>query len=804
MREARGIGGRRARFVLGVAAVALVAFAASLKPVTDREVASRAPGDGFGAAGGVQLAADSGPDVVKAVRHDVSEPLRRLEPEEPPPGPPVRISMPESELREAEAAPAAGTDQDPVVQAAAPVAAQMPAPDGSFAGISQADNNDLGITVVPPDTNGDVGPNHYVQFVNLALAVWTKDGTLVYGPVTGNTIWSGFGGLCDSRNHGDPTVVYDHLADRWVVSRFAFQSISPSISPPGYECVAVSQTANPTGAWNRYAFLITNSTNYHDYPKLGVWSDGYYLSYNLFNASSGSFAGQGVAALERDRMLNGLSAEMVSFTVSDGTLAGLLPSDLDGPAPPAGAPAYFAQMDDDIFGYPQDQLEIWEFHVDWDTTSNSTLTLGSTVPTAAFDSILCTSANCITQPDTAQKLDGLSDRLMYRLQYRNFGTHETLVVNHTVLAEPVVDEPARAGVRWYQLVSTAGSWSVDQQGTYSPDTNHRWMGSAAMDGAGNLAVGYSASGSSLEPAVRYAGRLASDPPNTLAQGEATLIAGGGHQTLNSGRWGDYSSMSVDPGDDCTFWYTQEHYSSTSSSGWSTRIGSFSFPGCSGGGGPDTASPTGLSVTNPSAAFTKQSSFPVSWTAIDPGSGVASFDVRVREAPFDGDFGPWTLWLDDTSSTGADFGGEPGNTYCFEVSATDNSLNTSGFSADTCTSIPLDDRALVSSGAWSRFNGSGHYLGTFSQSRSKGSVLSLADVHAKELAIVVARCPSCGKIKVFWRGMLLKRINLYSPVVRKNLTVGLGVFAGMQIGKIRVRNITGGKPVRIDGLGVGNA
>jgi len=225
---------------------------------------------------------------------------------------------------------------------------------------------------------------------------------------------------------------------------------------------------------------------------------------------------------------------------------------------------------------PADALRVWKFTVDWVTPANSTFGLSGlpdyVLPVAAFDQSF-SAENVIPQPGTAVKLDVIADRLLYRLQYRNFGAYETLVANHTVDAG--VDH---AGVRFYELRRTlpAGTWAVYQQGTFAPDGENRWMGSAAMDGAGNLAIGYSVSSASVYPSIRYAGRLASDPTNTMAQGEATMTAGSGSQTSSAGRWGDYSMLAVDPVDDSTFWYVNQYYLTTSSSSWRTRIGTFAF------------------------------------------------------------------------------------------------------------------------------------------------------------------------------------------------------------------------------------
>ena len=323
-----------------------------------------------------------------------------------------------------------------------------------------------------------------------------------------------------------------------------------------------------------------------------MWSDGYYMSINQFTCSpvGCSWGGEGVVAFERSQMIAGGPARAVYFDMaSNASLGGMLPADRDGPTPPpAGAPNYFVQFDDQ-----PDQLQLWEFHVDWTNTANSTFTQRAVLPTAAFDSNMCGgSRNCIAQAGTSAKIDAIADRLMYRLQYRNFGTHDSLVTNHTV--DTGSD---RGGVRWYELRNPHTAPAIYQQGTFAPtDTLSRWMGSAAMDKDGNLAIGYSASNSQTFPAIRFTGRLVTDPVNTLSIVESDLRQGSGSQTHTSGRWGDYSMLAVDPTDGCTFWYTSEYCSvGASSAGWSTNIGSFKLGNC-GGTAPPPTPPTTLAAT----------------------------------------------------------------------------------------------------------------------------------------------------------------------------------------------------------------
>lgn len=429
--------------------------------------------------------------------------------------------------------------------------------------------------VLPPDTNGDVGPNHYVQMINLHFAVYSKTGALLLGPLANNTLWNGFGGACESHNDGDPVVLYDEAADRWMMSQFALSA------PDGHhQCIAISTTPDPTGSWHRYDFFY-HASRFNDYPKFGIWPDAYYMSANEF---APAFVGAGAVAFERDKMLLGQPARMVYFHLGP-DYGGLLPADAEGLAPPAGAPNTFVNFEDDAWGFrPTDRLQQWDYKVDWTNPAASTFGGAGGEPsrfleTTPFDSNLCNYARqCIPQQGTTARLDAISDRLMFRAAYRNFGSHASVVLNHSVDA----DGADKAGIRWYELRSTGTGWTIHQQGTYAPDEQSRWMGSASIDVSGNIAIGYSASSSTAFPSIRVAGRLAGDPLGTLAQGERIMHAGTGAQTHSAARWGDYSSMSIDPNDQCTFWFTTEYMAATSSADWKTRIGSTKFPTCSAG------------------------------------------------------------------------------------------------------------------------------------------------------------------------------------------------------------------------------
>ena len=506
------------------------------------------------AAGGASDPGQIAVEVSAAVRHDVSPPLRSIAPlgnPEPPKLPhdkPLGRIHPNGPL---------STSPDPVIQSSA----------GPLVGTS-ASLNVLGVgngfvgpagsfTVnsAPPDTNASVGATQVVEWVNESFAVFDKaTGAVVYGPTAGNTLWSGFGGGCQTNNDGDPIAQFDKAANRWVMTQF---SVSTT---PYLQCIAISQTSDATGSYYRYAFQMPN---FNDYPKLGVWPDGYYATFNMFNGNS--FVGARACAFDRTSMLSGAAATSQCFQLSS-SFGGLLPSDLDGVAPPpAGSPNYF-------LNFGTNSLNLWKFHVDWANSANSTFTGPTNIPVAAF-SEACGGGACIPQSGSrAASLDSLGDRLMYRLAYRNFGDHESLVVNHSVTAGSSV------GVRWYELRSPGGTPTVYQQSTYAPDANFRWMGSIAMDRVGDIALGYSVSSSTMVPAIRYTGRVPTDQLGTM-ETETSIFEGGGSQLKNLNRWGDYSSLSIDPVDDCTFWYANEYLQSSGTFNWSTRLASFKFPSC---------------------------------------------------------------------------------------------------------------------------------------------------------------------------------------------------------------------------------
>jgi hypothetical protein len=434
----------------------------------------------------------------------------------------------------------------------------------------------------PADPSGAVGPNHYVQAVNgfveqtdgAWVAIFDKAGTELVPPFRLNSLATGGG--CPG-GYSDPVVLHDRQADRFVLAEITHGSV----------CVYVSRTPDPVaGGWFRYEFATPGLP---DYAKLGAWSDAYYLSTNESLPAA--------YALERDAMLAGMPARTVRFTaprLAGFALQALTPADLDGPlAPPPGTPGLFVRHRDDELhdapGTAQDFIELWELRVDWTAPASSTFTGPRSIPVSDFDSRLC-GANglaCVPQPSGTHPLDVLTPFVMWRLQYRNFGSYQALVGN---LATDATGTDV-AGIRWFELrksVNPPGGWNLHQEGTHSDGATHRWMGSAALDGRGNLALAYSVSSPTVFPGLRYAGRLASAVPGTLPEGEHSIVEGADSSAIN--RWGDYASLSVDPADDCTFWFTGMHQPGPR---WGTHVGAFRFEYC---GVPDfavVASPASL-------------------------------------------------------------------------------------------------------------------------------------------------------------------------------------------------------------------
>jgi subtilisin-like proprotein convertase family protein len=488
--------------------------------------------------------------------HDVSPPLTEL----------VKLTVPEVAEVAHEADPVrpipymrgrpVGQVVDPVVQTAigAPL---IPATTVNFEGMG---TGMAGFTVnsAPPDTDGDIGPNHYVQIVNSNTTIFNRAGGIVLGPVSTKSFWTGGPMPCANTNDGDGVVRYDRYANRWVISQFSVSSSGTTF----FQCIAVSTTGDPTGSYARYQFSFNA---FNDYPKMGLWRDGYYFTYNLFAPTTGAFQGARVCAANRTKMLVAdPTASQICFDTGP-SFGGLLPSDVDGPTlPPVGSPNYLVSLNTTA-------LNFWRFHVDFATPASSTFIGPTSIPVAAY-APLCSGGTCVVQPGTTNRLDSLADRLMNRLVYRRL-SYEALLVTHAVAAG------TGGGVRFYELRDPATTPTIFQQGTYAPDSTFRWMSSAAFDGTGDIGLEFTTSSSTINPGIRYTGRLLTDPLGTMPAGEGILINGTGSQIGNLTRWGDYSTMNIDPIDDCTFWFTNEYMGASGSFNWRTRIGAFKLPTC---------------------------------------------------------------------------------------------------------------------------------------------------------------------------------------------------------------------------------
>jgi hypothetical protein len=542
------------------------------------------------------------PKFSRAVAFDVSTPLREL----------AKTAQTSARHHDVRLSPdrgatvkSAGYSGDAALQATPLAAATIEGTIANFEGLGQQDNfNVLARRVNPPDPVGDVGPNHYVEMVNLVFAVYSKTGTRLLGPVDLGALWADFPIEDCTDESGDPIVLYDQTTDRWLLTQFTTRGLNPATpTVPFYNCVAVSQTGDPTGAYYRYAFITQPDLEdggyfFPDYPKYGVWRDTYIMTTRDFGFDENY--GISVYGLEKNKMVDGdPNARAVQFFLDSEVVPinligdGLLPPDLDGSTKPkSDAPAPIAGTQDDggPYGAAFDALNIWELDVKWRSTPVASLVLKTQLPVAAFDSIFpCapTSRDCLPQPgitDPALFLDILSyrQRPIWRLAYRNKGAYETMVTNQSVEALP-----ALGGTRWYEIRRTDGTYRVHQQGTYAlPGGVHNWMGSIAADKHGNMALGYSVvSAIDVFPGIRYTGRLAGDPLGQMTLGEGSVIEGTAAQTHTNSRWGDYTSMNVDPVDDCTFWYVNEYYTVEGAAqaplgnGWQTRIASFKLPGC---------------------------------------------------------------------------------------------------------------------------------------------------------------------------------------------------------------------------------
>jgi hypothetical protein len=477
----------------------------------------------------------------------------------------------------------------------------MPGPLLTFDGMN---SSETACGCLPPDTDGDVGPNHYVEALNVAFRVYDKSGTPLTPPTTFNSLFAPLVGTpCSGSNGGDPFVFYDHIADRWVISDFAF----PSLSGPFYQCIGVSTSGDPTGTYNLYAIQVEPSqpTWIGDYPKMALWSDpqpggAYHLTVNLFDGPTLAFEGVRVFAFDRGSMLTGGPANAIAFTLS---LAGVGDSYSfvaanfrTGDLPPAGRDEMVLAVDATVPGATLTQVHARFFHVDFVTPSNSTFGVGPDhTPNAEItvnpfvQAWTASTYNLVPQQGTSQKLDTLGDKIMTPLVYQNRNGTESLWADQTTMLNFPNGPTA---VTWYQFDVTGGTFPAtpvqQQEWTNGGDGLFRWMPSIAVDQDGNTAIGYSTSSDSIFAGIRYAGRLAGDPANDLGQGEAIMTNGGGAQTHPLGRWGDYTYTSIDPSNGMDFWHVNEYYTATSSASWATKIGKFNFVG---GGGTPTPTPT---------------------------------------------------------------------------------------------------------------------------------------------------------------------------------------------------------------------
>jgi hypothetical protein len=440
---------------------------------------------------------------------------------------------------------AANHFQDPVAQRAPSTGAAAPLV-RSFEGMGDGLSQQIS---TPPDANGDVGPHHYLQVTNGVFAVFAKSGVLLSGPTAEYLLWKGFDGLCGSQDQGDPVAVYDGVADRWIMSHMAWGATE------GRQCIVVSQTADPLGAWYRYEFSFPA---HNDYSKLSVWPSAYILTTSQPSSLQ-------VCALDREQMLLGAQASEQCFAP---VIANAFPfaADVDGTRQPApGTPAYVFTLSPF-----ESTLGVFRLAIDWTVPSQSRISSRTPVSVAVWSTPCSAGLPCVQQSGTQQGLGTGGGGIMNRVTYRNFGDHEALLISHSVDVEGTI------GIRWYELrPDSGGNLAMFQQGTFAPDSNHRWLGSAAMDKQGDVALGYSVSSAQLYPSIRYVGRLARDPLGIMSLAEGSIFEGSFAQTWGD-RWGDYSALQVDPVDDCTFWYTTEH---AGRSGPGTRIGAFRLPGC---------------------------------------------------------------------------------------------------------------------------------------------------------------------------------------------------------------------------------
>jgi hypothetical protein len=608
---------------------------------------------------------------------DISEPLSVMAARTPPPAqggeqePPTNPILPRFRVphggADTLAQPAPRTLEESL---RIPIAIEAPSVGFDFVGIPVNG-------VVPPDTNGSVGNNQFVETANVRYQVWSLDhvaktATSVLGPVNINTLWSGFGGACQAQNAGDPIVLYDKMANRWLISQFTTTASGGSY----FQCVAVSTTADATGTYARWAFAVPSGI-FGDYPHFGMWTDAYYMMAHGFTSSgsSGTYVGGIFAALDRTKLLAGDPTATWQVIV-DANEGGHMPADLDGLAPPpTGAPGIFLSLHGTA-------MVFYRMKVDFVTPANTVRTVQGSAPiapatAACFTDSTATPGTCIPQPGTATLLDSLADRLMYRAAYRNFIDHESIVISHSV--DPSVSGLV-SGVRWYDFRLSGQPDAVcstfpctHQQGTIADVTGgrNRWMPSMAMDGAENVLVGYSTSGltNGLDnQSIRYTGRAKNDPLGQMTVPEGTIITGT-HNNTSTTRWGDYTSVSVDPFDDCTLFHANEYYV-TADNSWSTRLTSVTYPAGSGAGqcAPTTCpSRPSAAPAIGSASIPGPNQIQVTWTGITPQPGAYAIERAPGACGSEGLYQPLAA-TPGSSTAFTDTTVEGGLTYSYRVIA----------------------------------------------------------------------------------------------------------------------------------------
>lgn len=425
-----------------------------------------------------------------------------------------------------------------------------------------------------------VGPDHIFEIVNGNLAVFTKQGKkypqtgkLLYGAVPNNTVFAGFGVRCGVSNNADSVVRYDQLANRWLIVVPVFSRPPDNPEGPYAMCYAVSATPDPLGPYYRYEF---QRPLFPDYPRPAIWPDGYYNPTSTSDNMLPEVVTQKHDCIaDRNKMLKGLPATEQCVVIDGGVF--LMNADLYGKRlPPHGAPNIMMSTGGTqlLKNFEDDGIYFYKVHVDWTDPSKTTVSPPAKISVAPYH-YLCDGqlSNCVSQPGTDRRLDSQGDKLMQGLIYRNLGDHESLLAEHSIASSAHA-----GGVRWYEFrLEKSGTPSLYQQSTYAPDRFYRWLASMGMDRKGNIAMGYSFGGDPNYPGQRFAARAATDDPGLLTFHESVLAEGAASQT-SSLRWEDYTNITLDPADDCTFWFVGNYLKAGASSS-TTRIGAFSVPGC---------------------------------------------------------------------------------------------------------------------------------------------------------------------------------------------------------------------------------